>query len=285
MNYRHAFHAGNFADVMKHAVLSLILRHLGTKPAPYCVLDTHAGIGRYDLAAEPSTRTGEAERGIVRVMRAREELPAELSVYLDAVGALNPEGGLRHYPGSPRLARALMRPQDRLVLAELHPEDAATLKREFTGDRQVAVHHMDGYLALKAPLPPAERRGLVLVDPPFEAEDEFDQLVAALALAHRRWPTGIKAFWYPIKDRPAVWRFHDALEHAGVPRILIAELTVRREDIHQRLNGSGMVLVNPPWRLDAALETVLPALHAALGAEEGGTRVEWLVPEQPAPPL
>ncbi|HEV7368501.1 23S rRNA (adenine(2030)-N(6))-methyltransferase RlmJ [Arenibaculum sp.] len=283
MNYRHAFHAGNFADVMKHAVLALILRHLGAKPAPYCVLDTHAGTGRYDLASGPSTRTGEAERGIVRLMRERAALPPDLSPYLEAVEALNAGGGLRHYPGSPRLARALMRPQDRLVLAELHPEDAAALKREFAHDRQAAVHHMDGYLALKAHLPPAERRGLVLVDPPFETPDEFDQLVAGLALAHRRWPAGIKALWYPIKDRPAVWRFHDALEASGVPRILLAELTIHREDTHQRLNGSGMVLVNPPWRLDGTLATVLPALHAALGAEEGGARVEWLVPEQAAP--
>ncbi|HSK39420.1 MAG TPA: 23S rRNA (adenine(2030)-N(6))-methyltransferase RlmJ, partial [Arenibaculum sp.] len=189
MNYRHVFHAGNFADVMKHAVVAMLVEQLKAKPAPFCVLDTHAGTGRYDLAGESALRTNEAAGGIGRIMAARGHLPDGLGPYLDAVDAMNPVGPLRWYPGSPRIVRALMRPDDRLVLAELHPEDAAALKREFAGDRQVAVHHMDGWLALRAHLPPRERRGLVLVDPPFEAADEFAQLVAGLALAQRRWPT------------------------------------------------------------------------------------------------
>ncbi|HYG85213.1 MAG TPA: 23S rRNA (adenine(2030)-N(6))-methyltransferase RlmJ [Azospirillum sp.] len=278
MNYRHAFHAGNFADVMKHAVLAMIVEHLRAKPAPFCILDTHAGVGRYDLASEPAQRTREYEDGIARLYGQPLPHPA-LTPYLDAVAALNPDGGLRWYPGSPRLARVLLRPQDRLVLSELHPDDARALKRDFSGDAQVAVHHMDAYLALKAHLPPKERRGLVLIDPPFEEPDEFARLAAGLTRAHKRWSTGIYAIWYPIKERPAVWRFEEVLAEAGIPRILITELTIHPEDTHLRLNGCGMAIVNPPWKLDEALAEVLPALHAALPGTGGGSRVSWLVPE------
>jgi 23S rRNA (adenine2030-N6)-methyltransferase len=187
---------------------------------------------------------------------------------------------LRWYPGSPRLARTFLREGDRLLLAELHPEDVETLRREFRGDRQVAVHHMDGWLGLKAHLPPKEKRGLVLVDPPFEATDEYERLAAGLALAHGRWPTGIYALWYPIKDRATVWRFHQALEDSLIPKILAAELTWSSEDRQDRLNGCGMAIVNPPWKLAEELETALPALHAAMGAEGGGPTLEWIAPEK-----
>ncbi len=287
MNYRHAYHAGNFADVVKHAVLALLLERLGAKPAPYFVLDTHAGIGRYDLASEPSLRTGEAAGGIGRLLAALAggETPPELTAYLAAVTALNggasTDGGPRWYPGSPRLARALMRPGDRLVLAEAHPEDAPVLKREFAGDSQVQCHHRDGYGALKAFLPPPERRGLVLIDPPYEDGDEAARLVAGLAAAHRRWPTGVYALWYPIKERPWVWRLHEALAATGIRRQLAAELTIHPEDDWRRLNGCGMIVINPPWRLDGDLAALLPRLHRALasGAEAGGWKLDWLVPE------
>ena len=285
MNYRHAYHAGNFADVFKHAVLALLLERLGAKPSPYFVLDTHAGIGRYDLESEPARRTGEAEGGIRRLLAALagEPPPPELAGYLAAVAGLNPEApeaSPRWYPGSPRLARALMRPGDRLVLAEAHPEDAATLKREFAGDAQVQAHRRDGYEALKAFLPPAERRGLVLVDPPYEAADEAERAVAGLAGAHRRWPTGVFALWYPIKERLWVWRLHEALAATGIRRQLVAELTVQPEDDWRRLNGCGMIVINPPWRLDGALADLLPRLHRALALEAGGWTVDWLVPEE-----
>ncbi|HYH22760.1 MAG TPA: 23S rRNA (adenine(2030)-N(6))-methyltransferase RlmJ [Azospirillum sp.] len=278
MNYRHIFHAGNFADVMKHAVLALIVEHLRAKPAAFCVLDTHAGIGRYDLSSNPAQRTLEYQDGIARLFGQAPPHPA-LTPYLDAVTSLNPDGVLRWYPGSPRLARALLRPQDRLVLSELHTDDVQTLRREFAGDRQVAVHHQDAYEALKAHTPPKEKRGLVLIDPPFEEPDEFARLVAGLTAAHRRWPTGIYAIWYPIKERPAVWRFHDALEASGIRRILRTELTIHAEDTHLRLNGCGMAIVNPPWRLDETLGALLPAVHAALPTTGGGALVDWLVPE------
>ena len=285
MNYRHAYHAGNAADVTKHAVLALLLERLKEKPAAFMVLDTHAGIGRYDLDGTEARKTGEADSGIRRVIAAP-GLPAEAAPYLEAVRAMNavqgdPESGaLRIYPGSPRLTRALMRPQDRLILAELHPDDAETLRQEFRADRQVAVHHMDGWLSLKAHLPPkTEKRGLVLIDPPFEATDEYDRLVQGLRLAHGRWPTGIYALWYPIKERATIWRFHQGLEESGIPKILAAELIWHPEDRHDRLNGCGMILVNPPWRIDLQLQTLLPALHAALGAEAGGAHVDWIAPE------
>lgn len=278
MNYRHAFHAGNPADVMKHAVLALILDRLGAKPTPFCVIDTHAGIGRYDLASEPARKTLEFQDGIGRLFGAPPPHPA-LAPYLDAVSALNPDGVLRWYPGSPRLARALMRDDDRLVVNELHPEDADTLAAEFAGDRRVSVQRIDAYRFLKAQVPPKERRGLVLIDPPFEQPDEFAQLAEGLKAAHRRWATGVYALWYPIKERAAVWRFQDAVESTGIPKILRVELTWHAEDTHLRLNGSGLLIVNPPWTLGETLRDMLPALHATLPSTGGGATVDWLVPE------
>jgi 23S rRNA (adenine2030-N6)-methyltransferase len=213
-------------------------------------------------------------------LAAADRLPAELTPYVDAVRALNtPDDPLHWYPGSPRLARSLMRPQDRLVLAELHPDDVIDLQREFERDRNTSVLHQDGYRTLKAHVPPRERRGIVLIDPPFEVTDEFERLTVALAAAHARWATGIFAIWYPIKERATIWRFHDALERTGIRKILNAELLIHAEDNHLRLNGCGMIIVNPPWQLDQTLEAVLPSLHDALEARAGGTKVEWIVLE------
>jgi 23S rRNA (adenine2030-N6)-methyltransferase len=280
MNYRHIFHAGSFTDVFKHAVFALLLQRLCAKETPFCVIDTHAGIGRYDLTSDPAVRTGESRGGIARVLAAADRLPAELTPYVDAVRALNtPDDPLHWYPGSPRLARSLMRPQDRLVLAELHPDDVIDLQREFERDRNTSVLHQDGYRTLKAHVPPRERRGIVLIDPPFEVTDEFERLTVALAAAHARWATGIFAIWYPIKERATIGRFHDALERTGIRKILNAELLIHAEDNHLRLNGCGMIIVNPPWQLDQTLEAVLPSLHDALEARAGGTKVEWIVLE------
>ena len=278
MNYRHAFHAGNFADVMKHAAMALILEHLKSKEAPFCVVDTHAGIGRYDLWSEPAQRTGEYRDGILKVVR---DPPPELEPFLAAVRAMN-DGGrhVRWYPGSPGLAQALTRPQDRISLLELHPEDARTLAAAFAADARVSVQQADGYLGLKALLPPRERRGLVLIDPPFEVADEFTRIVRGLGHAQRRWATGIVMIWYPIKHRGPVKAFHDALAASGVRRILVAELLLRPDTDPDQLNGAGLVIVNPPWRLDAALARLFPALLEKFGARASGrVRVETLVPE------
>ncbi len=286
MNYRHAYHAGNFADVVKHAVLALLVERLKGKESAFCVLDTHAGIGRYDLRSVPAQKTGEFRGGILRLLEHDgRTLPAALKPYLAAVRALN--GGanfsataLRWYPGSPRLVRSLMRRQDRLALLELHPEDAAALAALFARDPQVEVRQADGYIGLKALLPPRERRGLVLIDPPFERRDEFDRLARGLRQAHRRWATGQYLVWYPIKDRAPVAAFHGALRQSGIGRVLIAEFLLRPDDDAERLNGCGLVLINPPWKTDEALRVLLPQLATILAAGEGGgTRVEWLVSE------
>lgn len=277
MNYRHAYHAGNFADVFKHAVLALIIEHLRRKEGAFAVIDTHAGIGRYDLAAEQANKTEEYKAGIARLIGV--PTPPELAGYLGAVGALNPGAAdLRWYPGSPRIARFMLRPQDRLELVELHPQDVQTLKREFARDPQVHVHHMDAYAALKAFLPPKERRGLVLIDPPFEVRDEFDRILHGLGQALRRWATGTYAVWYPVKGREPVDRFHDGLARLA-PKCLIAELMIHPGNDPARLNGNGLAIINPPWQLDETLGRLMPGLLRLLDRPEGSARIDWLVPE------
>lgn len=278
MNYRHAYHAGNFADVQKHAVLALVIEHLKRKDTPFRYVDTHAGIGAYDLGSVQAGKTGEWQGGIGRVL-AEAAPPAELAPYLAAVEAINPGGGVLHYPGSPAVVAALARPMDKLALCELHPEDADTLRRRFHADGRVGVHHMDGYTALKAMLPPPERRGLVLIDPPFEVRDEFAQMRKGLASALKRWPTGMYALWYPIKAREPVARFHADLAMIGLPKALVAEVMIRGDDAPDRLNGAGLALVNPPWKLDEALASLLPWLARVLAPDTGFHRLDWLVRE------
>ncbi|MBX9634301.1 MAG: 23S rRNA (adenine(2030)-N(6))-methyltransferase RlmJ, partial [Magnetospirillum sp.] len=230
-------------------------------------------------ASVQAEKTGEWKDGIARV-REHPEPPAELQPYLQAVAALNPDGGLKLYPGSPAVVSALARPTDRLALCELHPEDAETLRWSFARDKRVGVHHMDGYTALKALLPPPERRGLVLIDPPFEVRDEFERMRKGLAQAMKRWPTGLYALWYPIKARAPVDRFHADLAMLGLPKTLVAEVMIQRGDDPQRLNGCGLVLINPPWKLDESLAALLPWLAEVLAPETGYHRLDWLVSEK-----
>jgi 23S rRNA (adenine2030-N6)-methyltransferase len=272
VNYRHAFHAGNFADCMKHAVLLWLLRALARKPAPFFVLDTHAGTGRYDLAAGAALRTGEWHDGIGRLQSS----PApEFADYLALVARL----GL--YPGSPALIRALLRPEDRLACCELHPEDARALRRLFRADPQVAVHARDGWEALGALLPPKQRRGLVLIDPPYEAPDEFDRLLAGLRTAHRRFATGILAAWYPVKSRTQARALHDGVRAAGLRDAVALELHLRAPLDAARLNGSGLLVVNPPFGFEPEMPALLAALLAGLGRGEPGaaTLLERLTDE------
>lgn len=279
MNYRHAYHAGNFADVVKHAVLARIVEYLKQKDKAFRVIDTHAGIGLYDLSSSEAGKTGEWHGGIGRLIDAELDprLEAFLAPYLDAVRAANPQGGLAHYPGSPFVARHLLRKQDRLSAIELHPQDAARLKAVFAGDIQVRVIELDGWLALGAHLPPKEKRGLVLVDPPFEQVGEFDRLLNGLSKAHQRWPGGIYALWYPIKDRDAVAGFRRGLAESGIPKILDIGFDTRLPGREPRLDGSGMVVVNPPFTLEEELRGALPALHGLLTEEPGAPwSVRWL---------
>ncbi len=279
MNYRHLFHAGYFADVFKHVLLTALLKSLHAKDTPFCYLDTHAGAGRYDLSSEAAQKTGEYREGIRRLWDIN-PLP-ELSDYLAAVRAVNADGTLRYYPGSPMIARFFLRPQDRMVLLELQPDECALLQSRFAGDRQVVVQRQNGYAGLKAYLPPKEKRGLVLIDPPYESDREYEQLVEGLKVAHNRWSSGIYALWYPIKTRAPVERFHRALVASRVRKILVAEFSPYPEDSAFRLNGCGMVVINPPWKLDDMLRTVLPWLLDVLRQHPAGrTGISWLVPEK-----
>lgn len=270
MNYRHIYHAGNFADVVKHAVLTRIVEYLKKKEAAFRVIDTHAGPGLYDLSSAEAQKTGEWREGIGRLMAARlaKEPAALLSPYLDIVKALNPEGGVTVYPGSPVIARRLLRRQDRLFAIELHEADAAALAGHFSGDVQARVMHLDGWLALGAQLPPKERRGLVLIDPPFEEAGEFGRMIDGLAKAYRRWPGGIYVFWYPIKDRRAVNRFRGDLKASEIPRITDIIFEIRLASSEPRLDGCGMIVVNLPYGVDRECADILSALRPVLG--EGG---------------
>ena len=284
MNYRHAFHAGNFADVLKHATLTLVIDYLKQKDAPFRVIDTHAGIGTYDLTAIAAEKTGEWRQGIGRLLDpAAAPLPEAIATllkpYLDVVIAENGANPLTRYPGSPRIARALLRRDDVLVVNELHPEDGAELEALFARDRQTKVMQLDGWVALKSLLPPKERRGVVLIDPPFEQPGELDRLARGLSEAVSRFPSGIYLLWYPIKDPKAIAAFHAALTKLALPKLLVAELMLRPAGDTTRLNGTGLAILNPPWRLDEALGSILPFLADRLGESGASHRLQWLTRE------
>jgi len=283
MNYRHAFHAGNFADVFKHAVLLGLLDSLKAKPTPFCYIDTHSGAGRYDLRDEESRKTGEFVDGVQRLLVAS-NLPENLRPYFDLLRNANSadaDGHLNLYPGSPLIASLAMREIDRIVLCEMQPAETAALKSLFAGDKRVGVHQRDGYAALPALVPPKERRGVVLIDPPFEAQEaEFRAIEKALADAYARWPGGIYSVWYPIKLRRQILPFHRWFAAHGIKKTLAAELMIDADDSPLRLNGCGMVIVNPPWQFDAWLERLMPDLARLLArTPRSSQRVEWLTRE------
>jgi 23S rRNA (adenine2030-N6)-methyltransferase len=280
MNYRHAYHAGNFADVLKHVVLVAVLDHLGRKSAPYCYLDTHAGRGDYPLGAAETQRAGEFREGIAKLLDAP-GAPPLAARYLALVRELGvEEGTLVCYPGSPRLALAVARPTDRAVLCELESREADALRALMRREPRAAVHERDGYEALPALVPPREKRGLVLIDPPYEQPDEFEVLERTLLAAVARWPGGIYAAWYPIKHGDAAGRFLARMAASGVRRQLAVELTVERDDTPGGLNGTGMLLVNPPYQLDTELAETLAWLQPKLAREgRGRSRVSWQVRE------
>lgn len=282
MNYRHAFHAGNFADVVKHTILTRILAYLMRKDAAFRVIDTHAGVGLYDLFGNEADRTGEWQEGIARLIHVKPsaQIAGLLAPYLDAVRAQNPDGALRYYPGSPLITRHMLRPQDRLMALELHPADAEALRGNFAGDIQTRVTHLDGWAALGTHLPPKEKRGLVLVDPPFEEKGEFTRMAESLARAHKRWPGGIYAYWYPIKDVADVDAYARSLKATGIPKILRIELTIRAPSTPPRLHGTGMIVVNPPYVLEEEMRTLLPYLAELLSHEgRGQFRIDWIAAE------
>jgi 23S rRNA (adenine2030-N6)-methyltransferase len=275
MNYRHAFHAGGFADVIKHIVLVRMLTYLQEKPGPFRVIDTHAGAGLYDLTSDEAQRGGEWLTGIARIMQARfsETTAPLLKPYLDIVRAFNPDRDLKAYPGSPLIARALLRPQDRLTACEVEPKARKRLIDALRRDTQARVVDLDGWLALPAFVPPKERRGLILIDPPYEKKDEFERLAAGFSEAFGKWPSGSYLLWYPVKSRRAT---DDLARHVAATvgngpspgKALRLEFSAAPQTAGAPLTSAGLLMVNPPWTLMAELKAILPELEKPLG--QGG---------------
>lgn len=274
MNYRHIYHAGNFADVTKHIILTLLITALTRKSTPFCYIDTHAGIGYYDLFSEFASKKKEYQNGIEKIIQAENPPPA-VKQYIRAVHQINNQltgakfASLRFYPGSPMIVRSLIRANDRIIVSELHPEDYQTLKNTFAHDKAVSCHHLDGFLSLKAFLPPREKRGLVLIDPPYENPSEFSHILHALSSAMKRWKNGIYAIWYPIKESKEVARFHQSLQEMIDLPILGVELTIY-PDLPQHLNGCGLVIINPPYQFDEDVDKILPWLWKSLTINQQG---------------
>ena len=289
MNYRHQFHAGNFADVMKHVLLVQLMRALQSKEKGFLYLDTHAGRGRYDLAAASTgdslARKPEWPDGIGRLW-GRDDLPGPIAEYVSLVRefdrrALNTGPELGVYPGSPWIAQMMARPQDRRVVCEKQAEECAALRNELGWAAGVSVQELDGYVAIRAMLPPLERRALILIDPPFEAQDEFAQVAAALAEGLKRFPSGVFALWYPLTERARLEKFFAALRALDPPPMLVAELVIAGESAALKMKGCGLVVINPPWQFGREAEPLMRFLADALGQAPGARgHVEWLVPEK-----
>ncbi|MDY4373289.1 23S rRNA (adenine(2030)-N(6))-methyltransferase RlmJ [Pectobacterium carotovorum] len=279
LSYRHSFHAGNHADVLKHTVQSLIITALKEKEKPFLYLDTHAGAGRYQLSGEHAERTGEYLDGIAKIWQ-RDDIPAELEPYMQAVRTYNHNGQLRYYPGSPLIARQLLREQDKLHLTELHPSDFPLLRNEFQKDSRTKVLRDDGYQQLKSQLPPLSRRGFMLIDPPYELKTDYQAVVKGIQEGHKRFGTGVFALWYPVVLRQHIKRMLKELEATGIRNILQIELAVLPDSDRYGMTASGMIVINPPWKLAAQMKSVLPWLHSVLVPEgTGNTLVEQIVPE------
>lgn len=276
--YRHLFHAGNFADVIKHALLVRLLLALAKKPKPYCYIDTHAGIGRYDLTHEWARKNAEFADGIARLWALPRVHPL-LEPYMQIVRAENPAGNLQVYPGSPLIARRLLRSDDRAVLSELNPKDFPVLKECFAHDRQVAVVPLDGYQTLKAHLPPKERRGLVLIDSSFDRAGEFARLVDGLQTGYQRFATGTFVLWYPLMAPGAVQHFERSLIGTRIRRLLKCELNVHPSSWQSSLRGCGLIVVNPPFGFDDEARQLMTWLVPLLQQSTGAGQVQWLVGE------
>ena len=280
MNYRHAYHAGNHADVLKHAVLARIIEHMKKKAKPFRVIDAHAGIGLYDLSGIEAGKTGEWEGGIGKMAEPfAPQVEELLAPYRAVIANLNPGGGVTLYPGSPELALRLMRDADRMIANELHPQDAIALERHFIRDPRVDVTSMDAETCLKAKLPPPERRGVILIDPPYEVKNEAEKAVRMLAHGLRRFAQGIYVLWYPLKADQTAESILAAMAALGVPGTLKVELRVREAFGAGALAGSGLVICNTPWKFDQEMRVMVPALAQRLGLGNWGRgSVEWVVP-------
>lgn len=275
MNYRHGYHAGNFADVFKHAILIALIKTFLRKENPFCYIETHSGSGYYDLFSEYSKKNNEFEEGVEKVLH-QQDSPLIVKEYISCVQRLNNRlshsaiSSLRYYPGSPLIASYFLREHDRLILSELHPEDYQQLKKTLQNDMRAGVHLQDGYQGLKAFLPPKERRGLILIDPPYERPNEWMSLAAAIPTALKRFNTGVYALWYPIKDHENITRFQQIIKTEIKQPILTTELTLYNEALPTHLNGCGMMIINPPWQFEKELHLIVPWLWRVLSIEHQG---------------
>ncbi|MCG7532938.1 23S rRNA (adenine(2030)-N(6))-methyltransferase RlmJ [Psychrobium sp. MM17-31] len=279
LSYRHSFHAGNFADVLKHLVQVLIIEALQQKPKPFMYCDTHSAAGRYNLRDKTSEKTGEYKDGIGRIWQ-RDDIPVVMSSYIEMIKSFNQTGELTQYPGSPLVAKSLIGHSQRMELTELHPADLALLEQEFAGDRKVRIQKTDGYKGLKANMPPAQRRALVLIDPPYELKTEHQDAIKGIVEAHKRFATGIYALWYPVVSRRQVEKFCDDFKAQGIRKILRIELNVKADTEEYGMTGTGMIVVNPPWKLEQQMRETLPWLMEQLAQDDKASfKVEWLVEE------
>jgi len=270
MNYRHIYHAGNFADVLKHYILSLVMQKMHEKEAPFCAIDTHAGIGLYDLSTQEVGKTLEYQGGIQKIFD-RPSVEASFEAYLKIVAGYNlGQTQLTYYPGSPCILKAFLRKQDRLRLSELHPEDYETLRQLFKHNSQVEVFHQNGYVSLKSLLPPPERRGVILIDPPFEKRDEFNHLLKGIQEAYKRFATGIYLIWYPLKDKTSIQKFYADIKALYIPKILCVEFYTNEIEASLKLSGCGLIIINPPWQIDKVLTSTLQILLSYLSCNERG---------------
>ena len=282
LSYRHAFHAGNYADVVKHLTISLILESLSKKDNAFCYLDSHAGTAIYNLDSEFARKTGEFKEGIELLWKLQEkELPTAIKPYMDAIRAVNQGEKLNSYLGSPAIAQYFARPQDSLSLMELHPKDYQLLRTQYKKQRRINVYNRDGFEVLKALIPPPQKRGLVLIDPAYELKSDYTKVVETVKIIHKRWATGIYALWYPIlKQRSFQDTLYRKMQKSGIKNILQIELTRYSSNTPRGMYGTGMLVINPPYQLEQTLKELLPWLWQLLSPKaEGGWRVEWLVPE------
>jgi len=279
LSYRHSYHAGNFADVLKHSVQTLIIEALKQKPKPFTYFDTHAAAGRYDLSDDKSLKIAEFENGIKKIWL-QDDIPDLLLPYINIIQKLNPKGILKYYPGSPLIAKMLMPKQNRLDLTDLHPTDFKLLQQEFSNDKNIRVQQIDGYQNLKATLPPIQRRGLILIDPPYELKTEYDDSIKAIKQAYKLFSTGIYALWFPIVSRQKTELFCAKFRHLGIKKILRIELCVKQDSEEYGMTGTGMIIINPPWKLQEQLQQLLPWFTEKMKLDEQASyNVEWLVSE------
>ncbi|MCV2403381.1 23S rRNA (adenine(2030)-N(6))-methyltransferase RlmJ [Marinomonas sp. C2222] len=279
LSYRHIYHAGNHADILKHLVVSQICRHLIKKEAPFFYLDTHAGIGQYPLDSEQAQKNKEFQSGIAKLL-SEDNLPESIEALLDIVREMNPNGQLEVYPGSPKIVDYYVRQKDKLHLCELHPNDFPTLAALFPNKRKANVVKDNGFAAVKAMLPPPQKRGFVLMDPPYEVKKDYQYVVQALQEGQQRFPQGTYAIWYPVLNRRQADNLLKSVKSTGIRNVLLLELCIRNTEKERGMSGSGMIIVNPPWTLEKEAKEFLPFLQDTLAEDnDAGYQITWITPE------